>query len=680
MHRNQGPASVSQSSRTPNWSKMSQSTRLGLFAELSDDSSRESLNLGSRQAFEYPMQRMLSQGPLQEPGKGYSDGSGALFSMYLERAEEEDRRMVESWKGDAEGILVFTGLFSAAVATFLGNTYQSLQLNSQDASAFYLAHLYQRTVAENGTQVSIPSTLLDPSSFSPPTSSVWVNTLWFLSLVMSLTCALLATMLQQWARRYLRVTQTRYQPYKRARIRSFFAEGVKKFHVPWAVEALPALLHISVFLFYAGLCIFLFGINLTVFGFVVSWVTLCASLYFAITLMPMVFSDSPYHTPFSTLAWTLSISIFQLLLHIVQALSRILSNCVYGVKRSESSRDWRHITLTQRLALGMVRIAEFAAMCLPPSIDSRALASTYDSLEEDHEMEQFLAGIPGFLNSTAVNEPKVVLAEFEKFAYRNTLGYEITSLVARSLHAGLLTGPARRRRFEVCFKAVSLVVPTLFNSAELRGANEMDLLALYEEFSDSPDLDVAWAAQCMATRAMCGATESGLQKLIPILERSSASTRKPLHPYFNSNSRPVDVKAAYFLHFLRHTVLRNLDTLPNEKRATAIDFTLALASVPMQDASPNFDKNSASCGTRWRDGTHDGTTASYSVSSHGSPLRIKTYMLEPSPCRHLSPCKQRTRNSSPFLSPPIHCALRMPTTHTLRRLRTRALAILEFSR
>ena len=27
--------------------------------------------------------------------------------MYLDRAEEEDNKMVESWKGDAEGILVF---------------------------------------------------------------------------------------------------------------------------------------------------------------------------------------------------------------------------------------------------------------------------------------------------------------------------------------------------------------------------------------------------------------------------------------------------------------------------------------------------------------------------------------------------------------------------------------------
>jgi hypothetical protein len=31
--------------------------------------------------------------------------------MYLEMAEEEDKKMAESWKADAEGILVFVRLY-----------------------------------------------------------------------------------------------------------------------------------------------------------------------------------------------------------------------------------------------------------------------------------------------------------------------------------------------------------------------------------------------------------------------------------------------------------------------------------------------------------------------------------------------------------------------------------------
>ena len=35
------------------------------------------------------------------------DGSGPIFSLYLEMASEEDKKMAESWKDDADGILIF---------------------------------------------------------------------------------------------------------------------------------------------------------------------------------------------------------------------------------------------------------------------------------------------------------------------------------------------------------------------------------------------------------------------------------------------------------------------------------------------------------------------------------------------------------------------------------------------
>ena len=164
--------------------------------------------------------------------------------MYMEMAEEEDRKMAESWKADAEGILVFvrlhrlgscftpthvsqTGLFSAAVASLISVSIQDIRQNPQDISNFYLAGIYQSFVDPNRSDI-LPAS---PPSFSPPTYAIWVNSLWFMSLVISITCALLATLLQQWARRYLKVTQTRSSLHKRARIRSFFAEGVRKSHV-----------------------------------------------------------------------------------------------------------------------------------------------------------------------------------------------------------------------------------------------------------------------------------------------------------------------------------------------------------------------------------------------------------------------------------------------------------------
>ena len=63
---------------------------------------------GSHDVF-YDCENVPSSVPSGEPQgeSSYTDGSGALFSMYLDRAEEEDRRVAERWKGDADGILVF---------------------------------------------------------------------------------------------------------------------------------------------------------------------------------------------------------------------------------------------------------------------------------------------------------------------------------------------------------------------------------------------------------------------------------------------------------------------------------------------------------------------------------------------------------------------------------------------
>ena len=47
-------------------------------------------------------------GPQDSPDS--SDGSEDLFSMYLERAFEEDKVMVERWKSSTEGILIFVSL------------------------------------------------------------------------------------------------------------------------------------------------------------------------------------------------------------------------------------------------------------------------------------------------------------------------------------------------------------------------------------------------------------------------------------------------------------------------------------------------------------------------------------------------------------------------------------------
>ncbi|KAN0116015.1 hypothetical protein V8E52_006321, partial [Russula decolorans] len=221
--------------------------------------------------------------------------------MYSKLAEEEDNKMVDRWQKEAEGILIFAGLFSAVVASLLTVTIPDLKPNPQANSEFYLKNICQSLSHENDScQPPFPAAA-DASTFSPPNSAIWVNSLWFLSVLISLTCAMLAAFVQKWARRYIRITQpSRYSPHKRARLRAFFSDGVDKWHVSWAIEALPTLLHISLFLFFIGTLIYLFATNRIVFGNVVWWVVLSMVAYLTITLLPIFRPNSPYYAPLSS--------------------------------------------------------------------------------------------------------------------------------------------------------------------------------------------------------------------------------------------------------------------------------------------------------------------------------------------------------------------------------------------
>ncbi|KAF8471351.1 hypothetical protein DFH94DRAFT_637121, partial [Russula ochroleuca] len=176
--------------------------------------------------------------------------------MYSNIAEAEDNKMTERWQKDADGILIFAGLFSAIVATLLSVTIPDLKPSPQPQgiSEFYLKNICRFLSHQNESCEPPPSLVADSSASTPSKSAIWVNSLWFLSVAISLTCAMLATFIQRWARRYIRITQSpRYSPHKRARLRAFFSDGVDQWHVSWAVEALPTLLHLSLFLFFVGL-------------------------------------------------------------------------------------------------------------------------------------------------------------------------------------------------------------------------------------------------------------------------------------------------------------------------------------------------------------------------------------------------------------------------------------------
>jgi len=115
---------------------------------------------------------------------------------------------------------------------------------------------------------------------------VWVNALWLISLVLSLTCALIATLLQQWARRYSETPKSTKMQRHRARVRWLLLFGTKLYKIPLIVEILPTLLHVSVFLFLGGLVITFHTIHKTVAIAVDVAVGVSGLAYIALSILP----------------------------------------------------------------------------------------------------------------------------------------------------------------------------------------------------------------------------------------------------------------------------------------------------------------------------------------------------------------------------------------------------------
>jgi hypothetical protein len=304
---------------------------------------------------------------------------------------------------------------------------------------------------------------------------------------MSLSCALWATSLQQWARRYIRLTQpARCSPEKRARMRTFFANGVDKMGIPWAVEGLPTLLHFSLFLFFGGLVIFLFNVNQEVFTRVVWWIGLFSIVYGLITLLPLIRHDSPYNTPLSTPAWFLYTRIpyvaFKVLSFIIAVI--IYSICAFipfsasiifkvlpFITSDQNKRYVDHIAgylygiweylesiydiwqpRSVRWLLGSVEKAEETASEQSSEIDVRILGWTTHALGDDDSLEKFFETIPGLFNSKLVNlERDFPLTDLKTF------WDALDGLMGHTLSSNSVTDTVKSRRVTICRDIINMM-------------------------------------------------------------------------------------------------------------------------------------------------------------------------------------------------------------------------------
>ncbi|KAI9509288.1 hypothetical protein F5148DRAFT_1189179 [Russula earlei] len=197
------------------------------------------------------------------PSTAHEDSVNDMLPESVQEAKEQIKQMIDGWKEDAKGVLMFSGLFSAIVAAFLMESYKLLCRDPKGPGE---------------------------TSYSPPpaTSVVFINILWLISLVLNIVSALFATLTLQWARRYAQLLQTSSTLRDLAHIRS----------MRHGIAMIITLLHTAVFFFLAGLVTFFFTINRTVAVVVSVTVGIFGAFYLALTILACLDHHCPYRVLF----------------------------------------------------------------------------------------------------------------------------------------------------------------------------------------------------------------------------------------------------------------------------------------------------------------------------------------------------------------------------------------------
>ena len=278
------------------------------------------------------------------------------------------------------------GLFSAVLTAFVVDSKQNLKPNPADETVYYLRQhstiLSQISVqlSSIAPQVAIPPTPPPPfPQFSPLASDVRVNVFWFMALAFSLLAALLAILVQQWVRKYMAVFQRYGDPLKSSRVRQYLYEGCEKWYMPRVAEAVPGFLHISLFLFFAGLGDSLLCINTKVALSNIVPIGVSGLLYIFTTFAPLIYPQSPYQNSFSGIFWYL----FQKL---------------RGRRFRDRRSDGQMKPVSTNMAEGQVQLSMEETEARRDR-DVRAIRWLIGNLTEDAEMEKFLPAIPGSFNT-----------------------------------------------------------------------------------------------------------------------------------------------------------------------------------------------------------------------------------------------------------------------------------------
>ncbi|KAL1714398.1 hypothetical protein EV715DRAFT_295204 [Schizophyllum commune] len=278
-------------------------------------------------------------------------------------------------------LLVFAGLFSGVATAFIMEGYKWMIEEPEDMSAEYLrqilallSHTAVPSVARSSGRPPIPDDIVD-----------LINGLWFSSLTLSLSSALIGIVSKQWLREYLRDAGRSHKT--NLAVRQVKYQGLTRWCVHSIITSIPLLLQAALFLFLAGVVYLLWHIQPKIARVVTVLGALIMAFFVITTVMPavqFVFGHMGWlrlHTnsqvPFkSAQAWLF----LRLTLFVFNSGAWIFHTCMKGIKherlfvppfpthdawpqfdldwtqRRDESAQWSHEPTSVALCLGFVEL------------------------------------------------------------------------------------------------------------------------------------------------------------------------------------------------------------------------------------------------------------------------------------------------------------------------------------
>ncbi|KZV86837.1 hypothetical protein EXIGLDRAFT_596576, partial [Exidia glandulosa HHB12029] len=124
------------------------------------------------------------------------------WRIYRDECTKRDDHTIITWNDTLDVLLIFAGLFSAVSTAFIIESYQTLQ---PDYTEYTARLLFTLVTAQNGSgNFVLPpaSAFRSPDVVIKSANSLWVNGLWFTSLVLALAVALYCILLKQYIASY----------------------------------------------------------------------------------------------------------------------------------------------------------------------------------------------------------------------------------------------------------------------------------------------------------------------------------------------------------------------------------------------------------------------------------------------------------------------------------------------